>query len=339
MKHHDRPWKCSIQDCVYAEGGFLSRKMRDDHYKDHLATGPQEIPHAENLDPEEIQPLLFDLVRADKVEAVRNLLCQFEALPMEIKIAIRECAASFGSVAMIDLIEPFEQNSFPDNTIRSSIRAGNIDLLNHLLMRSKNCKLSIYNYRQSIFSEVLGSDSEGAFETLLSHIESDFNTRRHLVSRWSGIVTHLTTIRATAGHPEREKLLINLWETAGVPKLSNVILSSVFVDVVSSTCSIKLAEYLVGHGAKVNSRPNETHLTPLQHAARKTSAAAAEMMKYLLLQGADPELKPRRTRLSIRDEKGAKGISKWLGMSWDELVAKTKLERENIASRSIESVG
>ena len=82
MKHHDRPWKCSIQGCVYAEGGFLSRKMRDDHYRDHIATGPLEIPHAENPEPDEIQPLLFDLVKAGKVEAVRNLLCQFQALPL-----------------------------------------------------------------------------------------------------------------------------------------------------------------------------------------------------------------------------------------------------------------
>ena len=342
MKHHDRPWKCSIQDCAYAEGGFLSRKMRDDHYKDHIATGPQEIPHAENLEPDETQPLLFDLIRAGKVEAVRNLLCQFEALPKEIKSAIRECAAYFGSAAIIDLIDPFDEDSFPSDTLRSSIRAGNIDLFKHVLSRSEKCvDKSLYNHMLAIFLEVLRSDSEEAFETLLSYIESDVNTGRRLSLSWGWdeLVTRRAAIQATAGHPDRENLLITIWEKAGIPKSSDRTLGTAIVNVASTTCSVKLAKYLVDHGAEVDFRISIQSLTALQCAARHKSAAAAEMMKYLLLQGADPELKPKRASFKIRDEKGAKGIAKWLGMSFDELFAKTKEEREKIASKkSIESV-
>ena len=43
-----------------------------------------------------------------------------------------------------------------------------------------------------------------------------------------------------------------------------------------------------------------------------------------------------KAKLKIRDEKGAKGIAKWLGMSWDELVAKAKDEAEK-RSRKNES--
>jgi ankyrin repeat protein len=93
----------------------------------------------------------------------------------------------------------------------------------------------------------------------------------------------------------------------------------------------KLAKYFVDHGAEVDFRRSHLYLTALHHAARQNSAAAAEMMKYLLLQGANPELMAGRARLRIRDEKGAKGIAQWLGMSWDELVAKAKEEREKIA--------
>lgn len=339
MKHHDRPWKCSIQDCIYAEGGFLSRKMRDDHYRDHLATGPQKMPNAENLDPEEIQPLLFDLVRAGKVEAVRNLLFQFEALPREIKFAIQDCAASFGSAAIIDLIVPFVKNCVPAETMGISIRAGNIDLFKHVLSRSKNCNEDYFKNKSRIVHEVLMSDSEEAGETLLSHIESDLSTRRILSYPWDEQVLLRPAIQTTAGHPGRESLLITIWEKAGVPKSSNRTLGTALCIVASSTCSVRLAEYLVGHGAKVDFRRSNSYLTALQYAARQDSAAAAEMMKYLLLQGADPELKAERARLSIRDEKGAKGIAKWLGMSWDELVAKAKEEREKIASKSVKSVG
>ena len=323
---------------MYAEGGFLSRKMRDDHYRDHIATSPQEIPYGENPEPDEIQPLLFDLVRAGKVEAVRNLLCQFEALPKEIKKAIRECAASFGSAAIIDLIDPFDGDSFPIHTLLSIIRAGNIDLFKHVLRRSRNCNQSIYSYSYKIFQEVRRSDSDEAFETLLSHIEFDLNTGWDWPRSLVQVLTEYFAIQATAGLPNRENLLITLWEKAGVPKSGIRTLGSAVLNVASSTCSVKLAEYLVDHGAEVDFRCSAQNLTALQYAARQNSAAAAEMMKYLLLQGADPELKAKRSALSIRDEKGAKGIAKWLGMSFDELVAKTKEEREKIASKSIESV-
>ena len=318
---------------MYAQGGFLSRKMRDNHYRDHIATGPQEISHAENPEPDEIQPLLFDLVRAGKVEAVRNLLSQFEALPKEIKKAIRECAASFGSAAIVDLIDPYDKNSFPVDTLQSSIRAKNIDLFKHVLSQSKDCfDIFLYKHKLAIFIEVLRSDSEEAFETLLSHIESDLNTVRDRSFSWDTLVTERIAIQATAGHPDRENLLITSWEKAVIPKSSDYTLGTALVNVASSTSSVKLAEYLVGHGAKVDFR--DRCLTALQCAARHDSAAAAEMMKYLLLQGADPKHKADRARLRICDEKGAKGIAKWLEISWDELVAKTKEEREKREPKS-----
>ena len=314
--------------------------MRDDHYRDHIATGPQQIPHTEDPEPDEIQPLLFDLVRAGKVEAVRNLICQFEALPREIKKAIRECAASFGSAAMIDLIEPFDNDSLPFGALRSSIQAGNIDLFHHLQSRAKNSAVWV-NQREYLYfiREVLESDSEEAYESLVSRIESDLSptsgpSRDMLMQLLDSSVIH-----GSDGNPDRENLLLALWEKVGVPKSGDRKLGTGLVNVASSTCSVKLAEYLIGHGAMVDFRLSDKYLTPLQHAARQTSAAAAEMMKYLLLQGADPELKAQRASLRIRDEKGAKRIAKWLGMSWDELVAKTKEEREKIASKSIESVG
>ena len=325
---------------MYAEGGFLSRKMRDDHYRDHVATGPQEIYHAENPEPDEIQPLLFDLVRAGKVEAVRNLLPQFEALSKKIKEAIRECAASFGSAAIIDLIEPFDETSLPFATMEYSIRAGNIDLFEHLLSRSKDCNKTPYDSRYGLIPKVLESDSEEAFEILLSYIDPILDDTVDPSSS-SEKVTQFSTIETTAGDPARENWLITIWEKARVPKSGDRTLGTALVYVASSTCSVRLAEYLVGHGAKVNFRRSEAYLTPLQYAARRSSAAAAEMMKYLLLQGADPELKAVRagSRLSIREEKGAKGIAKWLGMSFDELVAKTKEERGKIAAeKSIENV-
>ena len=307
--------------------------MRDDHYKDHIATGPQEIPHAENPDPDEIQPLLFDLVKADKAEAVRSLLRQFKAFPSDIRKAIRECAAFFASGAMIDLIEPFDEHAFPTDTLQSCIRAMNIDLFKHLMSRCKNLHICRYSY---IVSEVLTSDSEEIFEIWVSYIDYERKTHQNKggkIPRGTEF-TLSSVIMATAGLPGRENRLITIWEKAGILKsFDRTYLSSAVANVASSTCSVKLAKYFVDHGAEVDFRRSPAYHTALHHAARQNSAAAAEMMKYLLLQGANPEVTGGRAHLRVRDEKGAKGIAQWLGMSWDELIAKTKEEREKIASK------
>ena len=53
------------------------------------------------------------------------------------------------------------------------------------------------------------------------------------------------------------------------------------------------------------------------------------MARFLLYRGANPETTSRKSKnQSIRDEIGVKEISKWLGMSWDELVVKVQADRD-----------
>jgi hypothetical protein len=311
--------------------------MRDDHYQDHIPKEPQGIPHAENLLADEIQPLLFDLVKADKVDVVRSLLDQYKALPQETQFALQECAASFGSAAMVDLIEPFDANEFPKMSILLAIRSANTDLFKHLLSRSKDCKNRIMSYPlytySAVVDDVLLSDSEEILEEWVKYvnIEVEFyrenSTSTHFWTRY----TPPHVINATSGHSGRENLLITVWEKTGVFKsINHAHHGKALLNVAKTTCSVKLAKHLVDHGAEVDFKRGKS-LTALHHAARQTSAAAADMMKYLLLQGADPERKVSRGGLKICDEKGAKGIAQWLGMSWDELVATTKEQREKIA--------
>jgi len=136
VKYHDRPWKCSVEDCEFAEKGFLSRKMRDehlDHY--HKGEGPRWPSHLDKTDADEIQPLLFDLVRADKVDAVRDLLPQFRDLDEEVREELQKSAAFSGSCTMIDLITPvgFFEGEFPFALLRSSILGKNMETFKHLL--------------------------------------------------------------------------------------------------------------------------------------------------------------------------------------------------------------
>ena len=85
---------------------------------------------------------------------------------------------------------------------------------------------------------------------------------------------------------------------------------------------------------------SQSYITPLHHAVIHDTSEAAELVKFLLYLGADPEAFSTSIPSTgsivrrIKDKKGAKRISKWLGISWDELVEKAKAERPNIASET-----
>jgi hypothetical protein len=241
---------------------------------------------------------------------------------------------------MIDLITPdgLFKGYFGFELLKSSIQGKNLETVKHLLSRCKNYRIA--NEQgipySTVLDEVLMSDSEEMFEEWERYIDIQFRTRKSRYKIPFGEeYTRLDVLRATAGHPRRVQLLLFLWEKIDLGKiLGRHYLGSALVNVAMTTCSVKLAKFLVDCGAGVDYRRSDRYLTPLQHAARQTSAEAAEMMKFLLFCGANPEDTAGSASLRIQDEKGAKGIAKWLGISWDDLVAKAKDETEKAAGKN-----
>ncbi|RYP49270.1 hypothetical protein DL768_004993 [Monosporascus sp. mg162] len=221
---HTRPWKCADPSCEYANGGFVSRKMRDRHLdRYHQSKESTNSFASDSMDDDDIKPLIFDLVRANNVQAVAALLPDFKSKSKHWEMGeLKYAAAAFGSIAMVDLLILKEGEVYVPLLERAA-RANNIDL----------------------------------------------------------------------------------------------------------------AHYLISRGADVDGRLNDTRLTPLHHAARQDSYEAAEFMRFLLLQGADPYARASRSGSRIEDEKGPKNISKWLGKSWDALVAEAEEElgRGNLDGR------
>jgi hypothetical protein len=88
---------------------------------------------------------------------------------------------------------------------------------------------------------------------------------------------------------------------------------------------------LINGGADVNFRTvqkgNHQFTSLLMLAAGRSSQEAAEMMRLLLLSGADPNayVKSRKKGelRTVAMQRGAKQLPRWLGMTWDELVTWT----------------
>jgi hypothetical protein len=344
IKYHDRPWKCGFPDCEFQGGGFLSRKMRDEHLdRFHQEAGAVAIAATEKPDADEIQPLLFDLVKSDSVDIVKNLLEQLDGLPHSCQTELRMYAARFGSPSMLDLIAPFDPQMFNHELIKCSIKYKNLEAFRHLLSQRKGAvKNGVWSRTYAyIGAEVLQSDSEEIFEEWSKYVRFEFETWKP-IKKVASLYASTTIITATAGQPYKEQLLSMLWRKHVMKSLDAKCMGRALTSVASSSCSVELAKLLIDHGAMVDHKWSASSSTPLQCAARRTTAAAAELMKFLLSCGADPEARPasasaRHKILEIREEKGAKGISKWLGVSWDELVAQTKEEREKAKAEESKS--
>ncbi|KAL9074285.1 MAG: hypothetical protein Q9157_004450 [Trypethelium eluteriae] len=351
-KHHGRPWKCTFPGCEFADGDFLSRKMRDDHLdRFHAQSQPAKSVAFGELHPDETEPLFFDLVKADNTKAVEASLEWFEGLRIEVKHDLCVLAASTGSTAMLKLITPVEvwhmHSSAYDmqkiflRMLECAIQASNMEAAKFLIAGYfSNFDDSLYGPKilaSHCFAKILRADSEEMIEELLTHLkprEVHLGKAPPGSSSISSIV-----IGATAGQSNREEMLLHLWMKLDLPRsCGRTYVGDALVNVVSTTYSVNLAKFLLDSGANVDHRRSKGYLTPLHRAAKNTSLQAAESMRLLLLRGADPEPivlpLPGRRRYGIRepgrirDEQGARGISKWLGKSWDELLAEVKEERE-----------
>ena len=100
-------------------------------------------------------------------------------------------------------------------------------------------------------------------------------------------------------------------------------------------CSITIAKYLFQRGVPLNFPKKTSPLqrgrlsilssTALYLASRRKDQPAAELMKFLLESGVDPEqAPPLKSKTLVSNRPGPVNISKWLGISWEQLVEESR---------------
>lgn len=334
-KNHDRPWKCSVPGCQYAEGGFLSRKMRDTHLDYFHQSREEQTLYYSKPTPDEIEPLVFDLVKADKVDAVKMLLPSFRELPYKTQEQITSIAAFSGSTAMIDLLMDLtvrvrhgrstDPYFLEFECARSAIRGSNVEVLEFIFER----QFINSDNMARIFPAVVASESIQVRGWWDKYVDTCLKKGQRRASQYASFAClNAKVISSTSLNPSREQFLLDHWEKADISDFGSHILGRALVAVASTTRSIRLAAYLIRQGADIE----YGHPTPLQAAAKVSTAQGAGLMKFLLLHGANPEVSTPTS--SITDEVGVKGISQWLNMTWDELVEHTAKERDRVKTEA-----
>ncbi|KAM3074006.1 hypothetical protein ACMFMG_008622 [Clarireedia jacksonii] len=351
-RYHERPWKCDISTCEYANGGFLSRKMRDEHFAmSHQAKTSSTALQLSKTNPRDLKLILIDLILnadVDTVESVKSgaKKADIAGLPeLSMEVIFREIAAR-GSLYQLRLLKElyYPNINHLRAGINSALKAKNEECFEALLnsfVKAETPSPHRLSLLSEFFHEVLSSDSIEAYSIYEKYAREDIDARiaeGKSKERIVSLFIRKKVLSTTTGNPQREQLLLNfINENNIIEAVSKRGLGGALTHVAQSCCSVRLATCLIEAGADVDHRFSDIYLTPLHHAARNTSAEAAELMKFLLLRGADPQKLSARSKLQIRDEKGAKGISKWFGVSWDELVEQTKKEREDMQAKQVSS--
>ncbi|KAL4809144.1 hypothetical protein BDV18DRAFT_151222 [Aspergillus unguis] len=334
-KQHSRAWTCSTPGCEYEKTGFLSERMRDEHLRNAHKPETQRTNALDVSSRDAGDDILIDLIRAGEFEMIQHI---FRDKKPPIRSNIMSAVGRFGDPAMARffLFDSDNRSSWLAGILAAAISAGNINLVESLLKDISQ----IITPRWTLYRDAWRGKVIAAF------IESDIAQMDVLCQRYVRGFAHCNVnlryqvalscftrkaIATTGRIQGKENLLISIWDFLVSNKwVKPTYLSTALGTVASTTCSIQLGKELLKYGAEIQG--STPRISPLQVAARKSSAENAEFMKFLLLSGANPYATSRGKKTQpnkkVSDEKGAQEISQWLGVSWEELVSQTQINRK-----------
>lgn len=327
MEYHCRPWKCSVSGCDFAVIGFLTANGLEQHRRRvHLVVRETDYTQPSALDDEALHTLVYEQIESEDIDELEAIwpTCS-QKMNDFTKAELIMMAAGQGSLPMVQLfLEWDEQKQEPRNTavkfggvINRAIQSGNLELSRWVLGKATAWgDRRAGRYRDTVVA-VLKSDSAEIFEVWEDTITSVVPTRTHIPQE----LFEKTVLNTAKRFPEQEDRMFETWRRlVGTGEVHRRDLGRGLTNVAQTTCSIEQARHLLDLGAPIDYPQSEQSrgYTALHWASKKTSEDAAHLMKFLLLNGASPELGFGNAWPA--KEEGARRIETWLKMTWDELL-------------------
>lgn len=305
-----------------------------DHWlKFHQRAAQTQVDEFDNLDGNEIQPLLFGLVTDGDVDSVQSVLASSGGtnLGPEILTAARTIAVQQGSLPMVQILTPKHEQHIPANLVVAAVEGGDADVVKWALSKTNP------EDSAKFVKVMLGTSSDQIYslwEAYLDAIPYYTNIVDSYTSRGvekvlrpdvlQDVLLKQPVFREVGDDPVKEARLKHTWK---VVQLRGYTMNRAIVEIAKSSCSITLTKALIELGARLHDGFNEydtTGIRALRWATKKMSKEAALFMQFLLSQGVWPAKPPGPEYnfdvSKFENARGAKQISKWLGVTWDELV-------------------
>ena len=308
LRTHDRPYKCDRPNCDFSDMGFGSQARLNVHLQHHEKQGTSPMARPAEVDnDEDVELILLDAVKADDLDLVRDFIADVPR--------------------------------FHDKLLRQAVDSSSREMLEALL----NACNSEENIESTILAYAVNADNPEASRMLLDRGAS-------VDSKLDGYACIYIAIRNSA--PEMIKLLLPYEPLQGVSRTEKSLCCMIpsqpaetsqearvmqclsllqdwtrekkafercFTKNARRSCSIAIAEYFLRNGVDVNASWNGSN-TALRWASSRSNKRAAELMMFLLESGADPDNKGGFGSQPTKDRPGPRNISKWLGVSWEQLV-------------------
>ncbi|KAI0399413.1 hypothetical protein F4802DRAFT_37640 [Xylaria palmicola] len=213
---HDNPLKCHVSGCQFEAIGFLSERMRNDHINDAHRTSSSDLSFkARNPAQYEVETILLDLVKDNKVESVQHILSTVPGVldhaAINTLIKLQTTAAFQASGDMLQLL---------------------IELPTLRCISLQECFIqSIEGRNMSSFKYLLFTGYDSAhFTPYIQLVSSDWHEGVKQLARWLQATirkdgrSHKApyglfcreTIQAAASHPNGHHQLLYLWEESGI---------------------------------------------------------------------------------------------------------------------------
>lgn len=308
LRIHDRPYRCDRVNCEFSQIGFSSESRLKVHLKYHQEKTKIHLDQqAEINSHDDMEELLLDAVKADNLAAVGNFISE---VPKFAKQLIRQAVQS-ASCEMLELLleacDDLQMN--PLDVLPWAVKADNFEATQILLDWGASADGGF-----SYIYHAMKNRSAEMIEVLLQYdlVENPLST--HSIYT----ITHVIPSRSEPDSDAKAIKCLSLLKNRTTERKP---FDDCFIKNANLGCSIAIVRFLLQSGVDVNTRGavgSADANTALYEASKKRGKSAAELMRFLPESGADPSL--RGSRKLIADKPGPRNISKWFGISWEQLV-------------------
>jgi len=344
MTNHCRPWKCPVKSCDFAVIGYQTSPQLEKHrQRIHRVVPAAGSIEPSALEDEALYPLLYEAVDTGNIGELEALWLSYRHKVNDRSAAeLVLMAAAQGSLSIVQmLLEWDDEMEKPVNdkvklhaVVSDALQSGNLELARWILDKATAWSRNHFQarrYRDMVVA-VLKSDSGEVFSVWHDVIISDrYNTGGCFPA---DELFEKTVLNMARRFPDQQMRLFVTWRRlVELGSVSKNHLGRALTYVAQTTCCTEQAKILLDLGAPIDfplpttstGRKRQGH-TALHWASKKTTQEAAEFMRFLVMEGADPFVFYGNSGPS--DGEGARNIHARLNTTWDQLVEMGEPERK-----------
>ena len=299
--------------------GFGSQARLNVHLQYHEKRGNRPVAHPTDIDhnQDDVELIILDAVKANDLDLVRDFIAD---VPRFSETLLSQAVVSSSSEMLEVLLEACKSDQDIESTVLiQAVGADNLEASRMLLNRGVSVDSEVYGF--CCMNYAFKNRSPEMIKLLLPYEPTP--------TSFKSFLRFFIPLNTTRLEDAKAIQCLSLLQDC----MTENDFDECFILNAERGCSIAIAEFLLQNGVKIDRLDSAGH-TALYFASFKKTRTAAELMKFLLESGADPHVEIKG-RPRIAQKPGPRNISKWFGISWEQLVEESR--KKHAASSGMKS--